>query len=136
MKLFWRSPWFVRIVGLLCWLGLASNVGLLVKDVMQHAILWPFHLGFLILYTGQIVLIFLRNRYVCILTALQGLVALGTTADFIFTPVLQVLGFLYLLTNPSLESQKVYEYLFVSAGFTLQLASAAYLWFYFSPKKK
>ena len=136
MKLFWRSPWFVRVVGLLCWLGIAGNIGLLVKDVLHQGILWPLHLGFLILYAGQVVFIFLRNRYVCVLTILQGLAALWTAADFIFTPVLQLLGFLYLLTNPSLESQKVYEYLFVSAGFTLQLASAAYLWFYFSPKKR
>jgi len=134
-KQFWRSPVFVRIVGALCWLGIACNIGLLVRDYLHHTGLWQLHCGFLILYTGQTVFMFLRERYACVLTVLQGFAALRTAADFIFTPVLQILGFLYLLTGPSLQAQKIYEYIFVSAAFTLQMASAAYLWFYFSQEK-
>lgn len=126
-----RFPFFVQLVWLLCVLGALSNVWLLMRDMFTSAILLRLHLGFFILYAGQAAFILVREKYVCLLTILQGIMALLTTADFIFVPLLQVVGHTYYwLCSPSVEALKVYQYVFVSAAFTLQMASAAYLWGY------
>ncbi len=92
-------------------------------------------MGFFILYVGQVAFIWVQEKYVCLLTLLQGVMALLTTADFIFVPLLQVAGRMYYwLCNPTVEAMKVYQYVFMSAAFTLQLASAAYLWGYLRKK--
>lgn len=134
-RLFFKFPFFVQLIVMLCVLGALINVWLLVRDALHNAILWRLHLGFLILYVAQIVFIFLREKWVSFLTLLQGLMALLTTADFTFVPLLQVAGRTYYwLCTPSISDLKVYEYVFTSAAFTLQLASAAYLWGYFYKK--
>jgi hypothetical protein len=49
--------------------------------------------------------------------------------------VLQALGHLYYWAfTPSVETLKIYQYVFVSAAFTLQMAGAAYLWGYLCAK--
>ena len=46
--------------------------------------------------------------------------------------LLQAIGHTYYwLFSPSIESLKVYQYVFVALAFTLQMAGAAYLFFYF-----
>ena len=132
---FWKFPFFVQLIFLLCVLGALINVVLLVRDIQYDAVLWRLHFGFLILYVGQAGFILAQEKYVCLLTLLQGVIALLTTADFIFVPLLQVAGRMYYwLFNPSVEAMKVYQYVFMSAAFTLQLASAAYLWGYLRKK--
>ncbi|MBR2082047.1 MAG: hypothetical protein IJ876_03430 [Elusimicrobiaceae bacterium] len=129
---FWKFPFFIQLIFLLCVLGALINVVLLTRDVLNSAVLWRLHLGFLILYVGQAAFILTQEKYVSLLTLLQGIMALLTTADFIFVPLLQVFGRMYYwLFSPSVESMKIYQYVFMSAAFTLQMASAAYLWGYF-----
>jgi len=136
LKQFWKSPLFIRLVACLCVLGAVVDLGLLIRDFLTDTILWRLHAGFLVLYIGQIFFILMRERHVAVLTLLQGILALRTAADFIFTPPLQLIGLLYLCTGPSLEYKNTYEYVFISAAFTLQMASAAYLWIYFRPRKE
>lgn len=132
---FWQFPFFVQLIFLLCVLGALINVVLLMRDMLHGAVLWRLHVGFFVLYVGQAGFILAQEKYVCLLTLLQGIMALLTTADFIFVPLLQVAGRLYYwLCNPTIEAMKVYQYVFMSAAFTLQLASAAYLWGYLRKK--
>ena len=107
---------------------------LLARDVFSGGILWRLHMGFLLLYAGQTVFILMQEKFVALLTLLQGIIALVTMFDFIFVPILQLVGHTYYwLASPTIEALKVYQYVFVSAAFTLQMASAGYLWFYFIP---
>ncbi|MBP5616526.1 MAG: hypothetical protein J6X06_01845 [Elusimicrobiaceae bacterium] len=122
----------MQLLVVLCTVGAATNLVLLLRDVFfQQPILWRLHVGFLMLYVAQVLFVLIPEKYVCLLTVLQGIVALMTTADFIFTPLLQIAGLLYHgFFSPTLEQLKVYQYVFMSAAFTLQMASAAYLWGY------
>ncbi len=132
---FVRFPLFVQLIWAFCVLGMLINLWLIVRDLLTDPVLFRLHLGYLILYVGQVVFILLEEKYVSALTVLQGVVALLTTVDFIFTPLLQLVGHTYYwLFSPSIESLKVYQYVFVSLGFTLQMAGAAYLWGYFRLK--
>lgn len=125
-------PLFVQLIWLLCVLGLCINLWLIGRDLRTDPVLLRLHLGYLILYAGQVGFILVKEKYVCLLTLLQGIIALLTTVDFIFTPLLQVIGHTYYwVCSPSVETLKVYQYVFVSLAFTLQMASAAYLWGYF-----
>ncbi len=137
IKRFVNFPVFVQLIWALCVLGVLINLWLIGKDLLVDPVLFRLHLGYLILYAGQVVFILLQEKYVCLLTFLQGLIALFTTVDFIFTPLLQVIGHTYYwLFSPSIETLKVYQYVFVSLAFTLQMASAAYLWGYLRLKAK
>lgn len=128
---FMRFPVFVQLIWLLCVLGALINLWLMGRDLFTDPVLLRLHLGYFILYVGQVVFILLQEKYVSLLTLLQGIIALLTTVDFIFTPLLQVIGHTYYwICSPSVESLKIYQYVFVSAGFTLQMAGAAYLWGY------
>ncbi len=132
---FWQFPFFVQLIFLLCVLGALINTVLLTRDILHGAVLWRLHVGFFVLYVGQAAFILVQEKYVCLLTLLQGVMALLTTADFIFVPLLQVFGRMYYwLFHPTVETVKVYQYVFMSAAFTLQLASAAYLWGYLRKK--
>ena len=133
---FLRFPFFVQVICLLCALGALTNLVLIGRDILTGAVLLRLHIGFFILYAAQVVFILTQEKFVALLTLLQGVMALLTTADFIFVPLLQIAGHLYYwLCAPSLEAMKEYQYLFMSLGFTLQLASAAYLWGYFKQKE-
>lgn len=135
VKRFLKFPFFVQLIFLLCVLGVCTNGVLLTRDVLYDAVLWRLHFAFLILYLGQTVFILTEEKWVFLLTFLQGIVALMTTADFIFLPLLRVLGQLYYwLFNPTVQALEVYQYVLVSAAFTLQLASVVYLWGYFRKK--
>ncbi len=81
-------------------------------------------------------LILTQEKFVAVLTFLQGLAALFTTADFIFTPLVQAAGLIYWMSNPPVDTRSVYKYIFMSVAFTLQMACAAYLWFYFRAQEK
>ena len=126
-----RFPFFIQLVWLLCVLGTLTNLWLVGRDLLSDGVLLRLHAGFLILYAAQVVFILVQEKYVCLLTFLQGIMALLTTADFTFAPLLQVVGHAYYwFCSPSVETLKVYQYVFVCAAFTLQMASAIYLWGY------
>ena len=132
---FLHFPLFVQLIWAFCVLGTLINLWLITRDLLTDPVLFRLHLGYLILYVGQVVFILLEEKYMCALTVLQGIIALLTTVDFIFTPLLQAIGHTYYwLFSPSIESLKVYQYVFVSLGFTLQMASAAYLFLYLRAK--
>ena len=132
---FVKFPFFVQLVWLLCVIGALTNAVLLVRDVTDGGLLFRLHLGYFILYAAQVFFIVAREKWVALLTLLQGIMALLTTVDFIFVPLLQVAGRLYYgLFQPTVEQLKVYQYVFTSVAFTLQMASAAYLWGYLYKK--
>ena len=135
LKRFAKFPFFVQLVWLLCVVGMCTSLVLLVRDMHEGGVLFRLHLGYFMMYAAQVGFILAREKYVALLTVLQGVLALLTTADFIFVPILQLLGRVYYwLCNPSVEALKVYQYVFVSMGFTLQMAVAAYLGVYFYKK--
>ena len=117
---------WVQIVFCLCLVGALTNTVLVVRDIFNDGILLRLHLGFLILYAGQVVFILLEERQVWALAVLQGVMALLTNADFTCMPLVRFVGnIIYTLwPEPSLEYMKVYRYLMTSSAFTLQLLSA------------
>ena len=117
---------WVQIVFCLCLVGALTNTVLVVRDIFNDGILLRLHIGFLILYAGQVVFILLEERQVWALAVLQGIMALLTNADFTCMPLVRFVGnIIYTLwPEPSLEYMKVYRYLMTSSAFTLQLLSA------------
>lgn len=132
---FIQFPLFIQLIWLLCVIGMLTNIWLIGRDLLTNSVLFRLHLGYCILYVGQVCFILVQEKYVSLLTILQGIIALLTTVDFIFTPLLQAVGHTYYWAfSLSVESLKIYQYVFVSLAFTLQMASAAYLWSYFRLK--
>ena len=117
---------WVQIVFCLCMVGALTNTVLVARDIFNDGILLRLHIGFLILYAGQVVFILLGERQVWALAVLQGVMALLTNADFTCMPLVRFVGnIIYTLwPEPSLEYMKVYRYLMTSSAFTLQLLSA------------
>ncbi|WP_428049033.1 hypothetical protein [Candidatus Avelusimicrobium caledoniensis] len=117
---------WVQIVFCLCMVGALTNTVLVARDIFNDGILLRLHIGFLILYAGQVVFILLEERQVWALAVLQGIMALLTNADFTCMPLVRFVGnIIYTLwPEPSLEYMKVYRYLMTSSAFTLQLLSA------------
>ncbi len=117
---------WVQAVWWLCLVGAAVNAVLASRDLMYDGVLLKLHVGFLLLYAGQVVFISLEERQVWALAALQGVMALLTNADFTCMPLVRFVGHLvYVLgPEPSLEYVKVYRYVLISAAFTLQMLSA------------
>jgi len=129
MKNFWERftsfSLLVQVIFLLCFLSTVLEVAWLCQALAAHSVLWRLHLGFAILCASEMILILLEEKWVCVLTVLQGILALLTTADFIFTPILRFVGGAYfIVTVPTVEGMKVYQYVFVSLAFTLQMFSA------------
>lgn len=137
IKRFFSLNVWVKAVFFFCLLGSFTNLILLWRDISAGGILFRLHAGFFILYVSQAVFILLHERYAGVLTVLQGLLALLTTADFMFAPLVRALGQCYyiLVPNPSVEAMTVYKYVFVSLCFTLQML-AAYVLFALLPKYK
>ena len=132
---------WVKIIFFFCLFGSFVNLFLVLRDISSDGVLLRLHAGFLVLYASQAAFMLLHERYVCVLVALQGLLALLTNADFTFVPLLRVLGQFYYIfsATPSVEAMTVYKYVFVSAAFTLQMLSAYILFAMlpkYEPKKK
>lgn len=123
---FWELNIWVKIVLCCCAFGALASAGMVGKDFAHNGILLRLHLGFFILYTGQVVFILCHERLVWVLAALQGFMALLTTADFTFMPLVRFVGNVIYMCwpDPSIEYDKVYRYLLISAAFTLQMLSA------------
>lgn len=126
---------WVQVILIFCLLGTFINFCLAVRDLSADGVLLRLHAGFLVLYASQVIFILLHERYVCVLAAVQGLLALLTNLDFTFVPFLRILGQFYYVAQPvpSVEAMSVYKYVFVSAAFTLQMLSA-YALFALLPK--
>lgn len=126
---------WVKVIICFCLFGALVYVFLVARDISAGGILLRLHAGFLVLYLAQVVFVLLHERAVWILTALQGVLALLTNADFIFVPLLRVAsGWMYaLLGQPSVEMMAVYKYVFISLAFTMQMLSA-YALFSLLPK--
>ena len=135
---FFRFPFFIQVVWVLCVLGVLLNSVMLVRSLASHSLMWRLHSCFLLLYAAQAVFIWLREPFTCVLTLVQGVLALLTGSDFIFFPVLKVAGICwYTVFDPSVTTLKASEYVFVSLAFTLQLYSAYAVWlaFYRPPRR-
>lgn len=123
----------VQVLWVFCFFGMIAQACWLCQDLLSQRLLWRLHLGFFILYTSQVGLILVKEKWVCILTILQGMLALFTTANFIFSPLLRFVGGAYfIVTIPSIERLKVYQYVIVSLAFTLQMFSAYVLFVEFN----
>ena len=134
---FFSFSLFVWLFFVLCILGLLVNVLFIARDLSFNTVFLRLHIGFGLLYLFQIIFILLREKWVCVLTLLQGVLALFTTHDFAFVPVLRFLGQIYyLFTIPTVGSMKVYKYVMVSLAFTLQLFSAYALFVDLKPEKE
>ena len=136
IRYFFSFPFFIQTLWLLCVLGALLNIALLWQDVVRGGVLWHLHGCFLLLYVSQVICIWLKEPLTAVLTFVQGFIALLTTSDFIFFPVLKVIGMCWAgLFDPSVQTLKAYEYIFVSLAFTLQMAGAYYLFATFRVKK-
>ena len=126
--------WVKVIVGF-CLFGAFVNLFLVARDISSGGILLRLHAGFLVLYLAQVVFAQLHERAVCVLAALQGVLAQLTNADFTFVPLMRVIsGWMYaLMGQPSVEMMAVYKYVFISLAFTMQMLSA-YALFSLLPK--
>lgn len=120
---FWRLDFWLKLIWIFCLLGTVLNLISITRDLRYGGILLRLHAGFFILYAGQVVFILVRERMVFILSLLQAVLALLTSADFTFVPVLRLLGAtLQAVHGPlSLEQTDVYKYVFISACFTLEM---------------
>ena len=117
---------WVKAIFFFCVIGLLSNIVLVSRDIAHDGVLLRLHIGFLILYAGQVVFILLHERQVWALAALQGIMALSTNADFTFISLVRTLGnFVYAcIPGASLEHLKVFQYVVISLSFTLQMLGA------------
>ena len=116
---------WLKLIVFLCLLGCISNGVLIVRDLSSSGVLLRLHGGFFVLYAAQVAFIFLHERMVWVIAALQGILALLTNADFTFVPLTRIVGrIVYILTDPTVESMKVYKYVLISVSFTLQMLSA------------
>lgn len=117
---------WVKVIFFFCLIGLLSNIVLVARDITRDGVLLQLHLGFLILYAGQVVFILLHERHVWALAVLQGLMALWTNADFTFIPFVRTIGNLVYACIPaaSLEHIQVFQYVVISLSFTLQMLGA------------
>lgn len=117
---------WVKIILCFCLVGCLSNGLLVARDIAHDGILLRLHLGFLILYAGQVAFICIGERHVWALTVLQGLMALLTNADFMFMPLVRFFGDVVYSAWPDfpLEYMKTYRYVLVSLAFTVQMLSA------------
>jgi len=122
---FCEFSFFVQVILILCLMGALVNGVLIWRDLHADPILLRLHIGFFVLYAAQIVFIFLCEKCVAVLTVLQGVLALFTSGDFLFVPLLKTAGeVFYVFHTPYVDEAKVYKYIFVSLAFTLQMFSA------------
>lgn len=141
VKRFFGLNVWVKVVFFFCLLGTFANLFLVCRDVSSSGVLLRLHAGFLILYAAQAAFILAHERYAGVLTVLQGALALLTSADFMFAPLVRVLGQCFYLVNPapSVEAVTVYKYVFISLCFTFQMLGAYALFSLlpkYMPKKK
>ena len=136
-KRFCQLHFLLKIIWIFCLLGAIMNIFLVAHDLTHSKVLLHLHLGFLVLYVGQVVFILMNERMVFLLSLLQALVALGTNLDFTFVPALRIVGqIIYEICGGfTVDQTEVYKYVFVSLCFTLEMLKTAYLWALFPAQK-
>ena len=129
-KRFWALHWIVKIIWVFCLLGMLLNVAFIMRDMQSQGVLMRLHIGFFILYAGQVVFILWGERMVCVLSLVQAMAAFLTNLDFTFVPFLRVFGnMIYGISGGfSLQGMEVYKYVFVSLAFTVELFKTWCLW--------
>ena len=142
MKLIWRrfaalNIW-LQIIWAFCAWGFLFNTVAVCQDIHQGGVLLRLHLGFWILYGGQVVFILWGERLVGLLSLLQAVLGLFTNFDLTFVPVVRVLGGLvYALHGQfSVDGLEVYKYVFVSVCFTLEMWKTVVLFLFLPPQDK
>ena len=127
---FWQLHFLLKIIWIFCFLGFLLNTLTIWRDLHGNGGLFRLHIGFWLLYTGQVVFILLRERMVFVLSLLQAILAIVTSLDFTFVPLNQLLGQLFVGVHGtlSIDAMEVYKYIFVSACFTLELLKTFLLW--------
>ncbi len=134
MRALWRRfcalGLLLKIIWIFCLLGCLIDTWLIVRDLQHNGVLLQLHLGFWVLYAGQLVFILLHERMVFVLSLLQAFLALWTSLDFTFVPLARILGGFIMMFHGtlSLDQMEVYKYIFVSLCFTLELLKTALLW--------
>ena len=133
---FLTFPVWLKIVWLLCLIGLIMNSWTLGRDMYSSSILFRLHIGFWVLYAGQVVFILWGEKMVWVLSLMQAMLALFSNYDFTFVPVVRMLGnAIYgVYGNFSVEEVEIYKYVFVSMCFTLELLKTALLFLYRPPQ--
>lgn len=136
---FFVLPFLLKVIWTFCLLGALLNMVFIGRDLQGNGILLRLHVGFFILYAGQVAFILLQERMVWILSLLQAFLAFLSNLDFTFVPVGRVVGYLVygFYGSFSLEAMEAYKYVFVSFCLTLELLKT---WLLFAllpaPKKK
>lgn len=127
---------YLKIIWIFCLIGTFCNALALGRDITQNAILMRLHLGFFVLYAGQVVFIVWGEKSVFWLSLLQALLALVSNLDFTFVPVVRLIGGgVYQIWGPfSVADLEVYKYVFTSVCFTLELLKTVLL-FILIPKR-
>ena len=119
MRAAWRNfcelHFLLKIIWIFCALGLLLNSWAIVQDLRGPGVLLQLHVGFWILYAGQVVFILQHERIVFVLSLLQLILAFYTNLDFTFVPPLRLVGeVVYMLGGPfSLAGMENYKYIFV-----------------------
>lgn len=126
VKIFFNLNGWIKLIFLFCLLGMFSNAYLVYRDISQGGFLLRLHVGFLLLYSAQVLFILLEERMVWVLTVLQGFLALFVNADFTFMPLTRLLGRIAYAFGPSfaMDNMREYRYVVVALAFTLQMLSA------------
>ena len=141
MRACWRRfcalDFLLKIIWIFCLLGLFIDTWLIARDLQYNRILLQLHIGFWVLYAGQVVFILLHERMVFILSLLQAFLALWTSLDLTFVPAVRILGGVVVLFHGplTLDQMEVYKYIFVSFCFTLELLKTALLWLLLSTRQ-
>ena len=125
---------WLKIIWALCVCGCLFNLISVVNDMYSGGILLHLHIGFLVLYAGQVVFILLEERLVWILSFLQGIMALLSNLDFTFLPLVRMVGsVIYGMHGAfSVEHLETYKYIFVSTCFTLEMLKTILLFLWLS----
>lgn len=127
---FCELHFLLKIIWIFCLLGCLFNTAAIWRDLHGSGILLRLHIGFWLLYTGQVIFILLRERMVFVLSLLQAVLALATSLDFSFVPLNRVIAQLFFTVygTLSIDAAEVYKYIFVSACFTLEVLKSFLLW--------
>ena len=134
MKKLWRRfnelAFLLKIIWIFCLLGVILNTIMIWRDLHGPGLLLRLHIGFWVLYVGQVVFMLCRERMVFVLSLLQVWLAFVTNLDFTFVPPLRLVGeIIYTVHGQlSLDATEVYKYVFVSACFTLEMFKTFLLW--------
>lgn len=137
-RAFAELNYWLKIIWIFCCAGAFINLLLICRDLTNNGILLRLHIGFFVLYIGQVVFILLKERMVFVLSLLQAFLAFVSNLDFTFVPIVRVAGhLLYSVAGGlSLEALDVYKYVLVSFCLTTELLKTWLLYDLIPPAKK